>query len=204
MKEPSTVILVGPTYTEDLRRMPRRPWWFWLLLTVLFCGMPCAGALYIIEVGGNAGKMTMNVSRVRNLSQSLLTYAADFDDRLPAVHWQDSVFPYVEYPRDFTEVSRNEMGVSNGFGMNRALLGLNLATVANPESTALLYISHQPGPNAVGGAEDVRFPFSWPSDKSTVIGLGDGGSRLIDRDKFRPQVFVVNFDLSSTLESSNP
>jgi hypothetical protein len=137
--------------------------------------------------------LTYSACNARQISRGLLIYSSDFDGRLPAENWQSAVHPHVDSDDVFQEAIRRKEGRPNGFGMNRALLGGQLATLASPESTVLIYISHQPGPNAVGGAEDVRFPLRWPLQSETAMAMADGSHQRIKRREFDPRVFRVDF-----------
>ena len=147
--------------------------------------------LFVGLFGGLRAKLATTTGRAMRIAEGLLLYSADNDGRLPAYQWQDSVRPFLFQERDHPEIFRESNGGENGFGMNRALLGVQIATVANPESTALIYISHQPGPNAVGGAEDVRFPLGWPYETETTLVMADGWRRWIKKKAFDPGVFRV-------------
>ena len=186
-----------PIPAESPRRY-RSPWW-WNLGVLLFCVCPPVGYVLVAVIHVltfDTVRLTYSEASARQISRGLLIYSSEFDGRLPAEKWQSVVRPHVDsvhFDDVFQEAIRRKEGRSNGFGMNRALLGVQVATMANPESTALIYISHQPGPNAVGGAEDVRFPIGWPFETATAMAMADGSSRKIKKKAFDPSVFRVEW-----------
>lgn len=54
--------------------------------------------------------MTGTLSNMKNVGWGLLNYAADFDNRFPAVDWQDAVLPYVKRREFFTDPYRQREG----------------------------------------------------------------------------------------------
>lgn len=126
---------------------------------------------------------------VRELAQSILIYASEHDDRLPLAKWQDAVSPYfgrMTEPGAARDPlpSRQEMG--NTIAFHKRLLGIQHYRIEAPAETAMLYLSTQIEPNALGEGSDVRFvQESW-----TVIGFADGSARMrpkamMDRSVFR-------------------
>jgi hypothetical protein len=124
---------------------------------------------------------------MKQVGTGLNYYAADFDNRLPAVDWQDAVLPYVNKPDLFTDPYRQREGGENGLAFNKPLLGASLSSIPSPESAAMMYLTRQTGTNAVGDGTDVRFV-----PDSTVIGFADISVRRILRANFDPEVFTFH------------
>ena len=130
--------------------------------------------------------MPGTLSNMKNVGVGLLNYAADFDNRFPAVDWQDAVLPYVKRREFFTDPYRQREGGENGLAFNKPLLGASLPSIPSPESAPMTYLTTQTGSNAVGDGTDVRFV-----DESTMIGFADGGVRRFLRTHFDPAVFTL-------------
>lgn len=150
----------------------------------------CGAVGYVPFMSAQQAALRVQTSSpVRDLAESILIYASEHDDRLPLAKWQDAVSPYfgrmVESgaARDSLP-SRQEKGKTIAF--HKRLVGVQLSRIEAPAVTAMLYLSTQIGPNAVGEGSDLRFvQESW-----TVIGFADGSARmrpkaLMDRSVFR-------------------
>jgi hypothetical protein len=126
---------------------------------------------------------------VREVARSLAIYASEFDDRLPLADWQDVVSPYLER-QDADALARDPLrpvaGNGNTIAFHHRLVGVQLSRIESPSDTAMIYLSTQLGPNALGDGTDLRFVQNvW-----TVVGFADSTARFqtsntMDRSVFR-------------------
>lgn len=132
-----------------------------------------------------AAQFTKAVVNVKQVGTAAIIYAADYDDRFPHQNWQDQLTPLVQDPDVFNDPFRARAGGSNGLAFHDRLLGASMLSILEPEASAMIYLTTQDGPNAVGNVSDVRFP----QNQGTVIGFADGSTKRIDKESFDASVF---------------
>lgn len=136
-------------------------------------------------------QFTQTVSNTKQVGTALMIYALDFDDRLPLANWQDSLEPYtIRDTTIFTDPFRQAEGGENGLAFHERLVGAFQLNISDPQSSAMIYLTTQPGPNAVGDGSDVRFP----RDSATVIGFADTSTRRIPKEEFDSSVFTYKLE----------
>jgi hypothetical protein len=132
-----------------------------------------------------AAQFTQAVVNVKQVGTAAIIYAADYDDRFPHQNWQDQLTPLVQDPDVFNDPFRARAGGSNGLAFHDRLLGASMLSILEPEASAMIYLTTQDGPNAVGNVSDVRFP----QNQGTVIGFADGSTKRVDKESFDESVF---------------
>jgi hypothetical protein len=137
-----------------------------------------------------AAQFTQAVVNVKQVGTAAIIYAADYDDRFPHQNWQDQLIPLVQDPDVFNDPFRARAGGKNGLAFHDRLLGASMLSILEPEASAMIYLTTQEGPNAVGNVSDVRFP----QNQGTVIGFADGSTKRIDKESFDASVFEFKLD----------
>ena len=188
-----------PVFADSAQEpAPRKrglPWWAWLLIAVFACSAPCAILAAILlpyfAQARMTAQFTQTVSNTKQVGTALMIYAVDFDDRLPLANWQDSLEPYtIRDTTIFTDPFRQAEGGENGLAFHERLVGAFQLNISDPQSSAMIYLTTQPGPNAVGDGSDVRFP----RDSATVIGFADTSTRRIPKEEFDSSVFTYKLE----------
>jgi len=103
---------------------------------------------------------------VENIAMCMQMYAADWDDRLPDPdHWVDQLGQ--EYARNMAvfKCAADKSDARCSYGMNRALSGLRVTEIANPDDLVSVYETAHPGDNPSGGPGDVADPPRHPRSK---------------------------------------
>jgi hypothetical protein len=116
------------------------------------------------------------VSNLHALSVAMRWYAADQQDTLPpADSWSDAISSYLVSRSTFVCPAAPKL--RSGYAFNRALGGVRLSEIADPERTVLLYESGV-GWNGAGGPGTV----SWRhGGSSSLVDLADGSSEVVNR-----------------------
>jgi hypothetical protein len=97
-------------------------------------------------------------SRGRNLAMIANLYVSDYDDYLPLAHnWEPILQPYSYSEFDVDHNSWYWTGRKTRFAMNENLSGVNMKTIKDPSVVPIFFLSHLPGPSAVGGEKDVAY-----------------------------------------------
>ena len=81
------------------------------------------------------------LDNVKQITNGMLMYADDYDGVLPAEDWQRLLLPYVRSRDVFTCPTVASRGQTNGYAMNSQILGKSQASIANPQSTAVVFES---------------------------------------------------------------
>jgi len=119
-----------------------------------------------------AARKATCVADVNGLTLGALAYARDHNDRLPpADTWSDDILPYVKDRRVF--VCPNARGASSAYAYNRAVAGLALNEIADPQRTVLIYESNL-GWNGAGGPETMAPRHVTARGRACVVGFVDG------------------------------
>ena len=106
----------------------------------------------VVSRAQEKAKQTSCLSNMKQLSIAFMMYAND-NDALPDETWAADIFDYIKNKQVFACASRPEIPV--GYAMNEALLGVELANIARPSQTVLLFETNKGGDNPIGGPDDV-------------------------------------------------
>jgi prepilin-type processing-associated H-X9-DG protein len=124
-----------------------------LLFIVAFFHVGCASI---------AAHGTQCLSNTKRLGESMLLYAADYDEHLPvATRWSEAISPRVQatVQSDENQTSdpfRCPAAESPGsYGMNAALEGRSISAIESPNSTVLLFEADAPARSYAGGKQNV-------------------------------------------------
>lgn len=108
------------------------------IASILAHGMASTGAGANTPAAGIANPQTQTVSNLKQLAVAVMIYAADYDDLMPKANWQSSLRPYVKSDAVFKS-PMSTAAKPSGYSFNSALFGINLAKLADPAKTVLIY-----------------------------------------------------------------
>ena len=131
----------------------------------------------VIERSRASARKAMCLSNMKNLAVAGQTYAADHDDRLPdADRWVEELRPYLNNEAVF-KCPEDKSQAFASYAMNAALSGMSLDDIEDPSAVVLFYETASPGPNPVGGMEDLASPrhldgnnFAFPDGHAQWVG----------------------------------
>jgi prepilin-type processing-associated H-X9-DG protein len=128
--------------------------------------------LYPVFQGARpVAKRTACLSNFKQLALNILSYAGDFDDRLPlAASWRTDVEPYMRS----SGLRCPESKAAWTYGTNRALSGQALSKLPKPENLVLLFETESSTKNAAGGPEAVALRH----DGGSNFAFADGSARF--------------------------
>lgn len=93
---------------------------------------------HLVKAEVEAAQRSACQANVRQLAMAMLMYAADYDERLPAVErWPSVLDPYTRVP--LLLVCPAAPHLPCGYAMREALSGACLRTVNDPQSTPMLF-----------------------------------------------------------------
>jgi hypothetical protein len=121
------------------------------------------------------------LSNVKQICLAMLMYTQDHDEVLPGQTWADDLQPYIKNPQVMVCPSRPETKV--GYAFNKALLKANLANIAAPAETLMVFEVKGTGANPVGTADDV--PPEGVHDGGICVGFADGHAKWIPVNEAR-------------------
>lgn len=103
---------------------------------------------------GDAGQNAC-AANLRKLHDSLVAYANDNDDNLPAPDWCDALTPYLPLTGASLRCPSERAG-GYGYAFNEALVRANLNTIANPDDAPLFFDVTSRDRNEVSGYPGVK------------------------------------------------
>ena len=94
----------------------------------------------------------------KSVAKATYLYASDNDDVLPlARNWETTIDGYWKEERKVEHGGWSASGRITRFAMNGNLSGVSMKTIKDPSVVPIFFLSHLPGPSAVGGEKDVAY-----------------------------------------------
>lgn len=143
------------------------------LVVVAFTGV-LAAVLFPTHCGSRErARRSSCLSNVKQLSNALLMYASDYDERLPPANvWHDAIFPYVKNEWIWHCPTRKERVPS--YSYNALLHCRSLTEVGSPKEQPMLFETDVSRRNAA----DLGVTFITPHNQRGAVGYVDGHVRL--------------------------
>ncbi len=127
---------------------------------------------------------TQSQSNLKQLSMAVMMFAQDHDQTLPGDDWQVALRPYFGNAAILRSPAWGEQPV--GYALNEAIVGLNLAEVAQPARTVLLFETPEAAELPVATSEQV--PDEGPHNGRLAVGFCDGHVELLTPDELRERL----------------
>jgi hypothetical protein len=149
----------GSSEIEDYPRSQRIfPGWRTVWIVVGFLVVLATGVLYL---GREVARIQLTIwakSTGKSVAKATYLYASDNDDVLPlARNWETTIDGYWKEERKVEHGGWSASGRITRFAMNGNLSGVSMKTIKDPSVVPIFFLSHLPGPSAVGGEKDVAY-----------------------------------------------
>lgn len=149
----------GSSEIEDYPRSQRIfPGWVWPGIVITVLALLLGGYFWFMQEMIRWQVTHLAKTCGKSVAKATYLYASDNDDVLPlARNWETTIDGYWKEERKVEHGGWSASGRITRFAMNGNLSGVSMKTIKDPSVVPIFFLSHLPGPSAVGGEKDVAY-----------------------------------------------